>query len=79
MERAVPYCVNFNRFSERANRYNRDLTNQGYRKFKKDTIAFDGTDCNKKLFEWWCYIKGRTSEGKKSDCLGKNTVNSSKW
>ena len=67
-DRVRPYCISFHRLSKLAGRYNRDLTCDEIDKCKKDTIVFDGDDCNEKALDFCLKLKGeekRTSLNKK--------------
>ena len=64
--RAVAYCVSLYQLSIIASKYYRDLTNEEYRKCKKDIFVFDGIDCISKMLDWLVTLKGEPKKVKKN-------------
>ena len=59
-QRAVLICVSLYRLSKIASKINRYLTNDEYQNCKKDTIAFDVTDCISKDVDWLVTLQGES-------------------
>ena len=57
-DRAKPYVFCFYRLSKLAGRYNRDLTPCEVEKCRKDTIGFDGDNCDEKVLDFCLKLKG---------------------